>query len=205
MPASHVRDSRAQADDKRRSNGNSGSDAWLFVNFSKPQSAQDAALRKVVRANAMRHYHYQKGQHHKVEKAPKKTAFKITTPYRAKTPTTPVSAELKQCEGVVEVSRLLDETLSSLNERDQLLREDHRACNLSAPQTTSEISQQPTLENGRVALRSLYPDSWSAYPTAATKSSRPVLLGSGNSDPFNSFPTGDSSQSSELIYHCKLS
>ena len=204
MPARHGRVSKAQADDKERPNGDSGSDAWQFVNFSKPQNAQDAAFRKVVRANAMRHYHYRKGQCNKADKAPKKTAFNTTAPYRAKTPRTPISAELKHCGGVVENSRLLDETLSPLKERDQLPREEYRTCNLFAPQTASEISQQPALENGRVALLSLYPDSWSAHAAAATKISRPVLLGCGNSDPFDSFPIGDSSQSSDLIYHCKL-
>ena len=203
-PLKRVGSSSTRAKKKPIASGKDAECAWQFVNLSEMQHAKDPELRKLVRVNAMRHY---RRSQPKRRDMPAHEAHSATNP-RCRTMTSELSpcATLDLCEEDRDDElSLQDESLSWPSQWDQQLREAQGTCDSWPPPPGSESLRQPASSNGEGTLSSSDSKSMVASPILAPRRSPMFLLGSGNSDPFNSFPIRDNPRSSELLYHCKPS
>lgn len=192
--------SNTGAKKKPITSGKDGESAWQFVNLSEIQNAKDPELRKLVRVNAMRHYRRSQPRRRDM---PPHQPDPATSPYRR-----PEMLELSPCASVevCEEDRhdepcLQDESLNWPSQWGQLLKEAHRTCDSWPPPTIPEALQQPVPNNDEDIPFSSYSKTLVASPSLAPSCSPRLQLGSGNSDPFNSFPMRDNPRNSELLYH----
>lgn len=199
-PVKRVGSSNGRARKKSITSDRGGESAWQFVNLSEMQHAKDPELRKLVRVNAMRHY--RRSQPKRRDGSPHRPNSATSSHCRTMMSDVSPCTALELCEeDRDDESYLHDESLSWPSQWDQLLKEAQRMCDLSPPRTISGAIQQPAPDNGEDPPSDSYSKPMVVSPTQAPRRSSLLLLGSGNSDPFDSFPMKDNPQSSELLYH----
>lgn len=191
MSASHVRSSNAKTKPKM------DFASWQFVNITESRQAKDSELRKIVRVNAMRHYRRgvkQESGH------PLKTKSKLKSQYEGQ-PHKPVHAALSkpaQSEGVC-LPIATDCCQLSMGPGKVPIRS-QATFTAAIPSAPAEIEMEPVNETDASANE--FRRDKSVVALSRTSAS-PLMLGSGNKDPFDSYPIKGCPKHAELLNHCK--
>lgn len=183
---------------------NHGDGGWQFVNISQLASAKDAELRKIVRSRAM--LHYRTSQKKLRERSLSKPSFVESTH-----PSTMFLDSLNSTSWDLRSSSSGHQTGNRASEGfyhengirpdgGKSLSKETRIGSYSLLSFDSQHPGQAALSSGNVTP-SLHPEYSLELDTIA--SSPQWLLGSGDKDPFDSFPVKGCPRHSELLHHCK--
>ena len=164
--------------------------SWQFVNLSAPQQTKNVALQKIVRVNAA------KRRHRRSQKSELRDELASESiPHVAVESLTansgPTSASSSDFPG-----QFQDDAVPRLwtDELDQLLLEAQTWCNNVSLASRSSLLVRDKQHN---------PHQEKVQPHVILSTGPDCLLGSGNLDPFTSFPIQDSPQNSELLSYCE--
>ena len=148
---------------------------WQFINISHVDQGSNVELRRKVRANAMRYYN----------KSLKEQGGQPKREHRR-----------ENCKGAncSKTRKNLPEALKGLVAEPQGDRQS--LCVLVVRK-----KQDVRSETGHGVNLHRQSNVASGHPTSPT--SPYALLGSGNSDPFDTLPVNDSAQDSQILHHCK--
>lgn len=170
---------------------------WQFVNISESKQATDADLRKVVRVNAMRDYR-RREKHRLMSTPPPKLNC-----YR-KVPAVLSNPAALRAEADDDDSMWLQSASNGWpSEWEQALSQVESTMSASFPLRTRPVQANTAAESDENINDTLCNKQSSVWQHNGAS---PILmLGSGNKDPFNSYPIRNGPRHSELLSHCKYS
>ena len=185
----------------RVSQGNSG---WQFINLNQVNPANDPATRKVIRANAMRHYRRSQSDRTKQSKGDPTPNCSFHSPYGTQSKPLAFITPEQQQENEHGSRRSVDSNRNWLNDCDKILHAVQRMCK---PQLHREslAKRHENLEHWETGSKKEHSCLSKSAQNRSPSVSPSFLLRSGNSDPFNSLPVNDCPRGVELLYHCKYS
>lgn len=206
MSATHVKCSRTEAKKTHSTHAANEGGGWHFINISESKPDKHPEYRKIVRAHAARDYRRKQRQQlcriHPTSASNSPSAQSFTSPSRNIRVSIRSSRLIQHEPGAQVKSLSFDDDFHWPTGGNQSLHEAKAGC-ADLGSSSRSSNQMLHLEEKGYGTRGMIASAETPAECQIPDISPHLLLGRGNQDPFDAYPIKCSSQSAELLYHCK--